>query len=284
MAVRTPSSRIRRAVAPLALCAGLTVGLTACGADPDEGTNGVGKLSAPEIEQKAQSAADAAKAVRLSGTLVSKGGTFKLNMRLKQEGAAGSVTTKNSTFELLRIGDALYLKADADFWAHDDKATEEPSEADTEAADKLDDMYVKVPQGDPSYKQFRGFTDMDVLLGGLIGLHGEKVKGDRDQIGGVRTIAVQPGMGTWSYVVHKAGRHRGIAVTAFATDRQRRNALPSCEMPEKAGPNGTWGHRREKRTGLGCGAEERLVLPDRLRSIAAPPPPAGPPWGMTCDE
>ncbi|MFE1552893.1 hypothetical protein [Streptomyces sp. NPDC058718] len=193
MAVRTPSSRIRRAVVPLALCAGLTAGLTACGADPDEGTNGVGKLSAPEIEQKAQSAADAAKAVRLSGTLVSKGGTFKLNMRLKQDGAAGSVTTKNSTFELLRIGDALYLKADADFWAHDDKATREPTEADTEAADKLDDMYVKVPQGDPSYKQFRGFTDMDVLLAGLIGLHGEKVKGDRDQIGGVRTIKVKGG-------------------------------------------------------------------------------------------
>lgn len=193
MAVRTPSSRIRRAVAPLALCAGLTAGLTGCGADPDEGTNGVGRLSAPEIEQKAQSAADAAKAVRLAGTLVSKGGTFKLNMRLKQEGAAGSVTTKNSTFELLRVGDALYLKADADFWAHDDKATDEPTEADTEAADKLDDMYVKVPQGDPSYKQFRGFTDMDVLLDGLIGLHGEKVKGDRDQIGGIRTIKVKGG-------------------------------------------------------------------------------------------
>ncbi|GGP88624.1 hypothetical protein GCM10010249_02810 [Streptomyces roseolilacinus] len=30
------------------------------------------------------------------------------------------------------------------------------------------------------------------------------------------------------------------------------------------------------------GAEERLVLHDRLRSTAAPPPPAGPPWGMTC--
>ncbi|WP_329621309.1 hypothetical protein OG357_13135 [Streptomyces sp. NBC_01255] len=193
MAVRTPSSRIRRAVAPLALCAGLTVGLTACGADPDEGTNGVGRLSAPEIEKEAQSAADTAKAVRLAGTLVSKGGTFKLNMRLKQDGAAGSVTTKNSTFELLRIGDALYLKADAGFWAHDDTSDDEPTEADTEAADKLDDMYVKVPQGDPSYKQFRGFTDMDVLLDGLIGLHGEKVKGDRDQIGGVRTIKVKGG-------------------------------------------------------------------------------------------
>ncbi|MFE9739709.1 hypothetical protein [Streptomyces sp. NPDC006477] len=195
MTVRTPSSRIRRAVTPLALCAGLTVGLTACAADPDEGTNGVGKLSAPEIEGKARTAADTAKAVRLAGTLVSKGDTFKLNMRLKQDGASGSVTTKNSTFELLRVGDALYLKADAGFWAHDDAQGGEPTEADAEAADKLDDMYVKVPQGDPSYKQLRGFTDMGLLLDGLIGLHGEKVKGDRDQIGGVRTVKVKGGQG-----------------------------------------------------------------------------------------
>ncbi|MGW0121335.1 hypothetical protein [Streptomyces sp. NPDC003327] len=190
---RVPAARLRRAVAPLALCAGLTVGLTACGADPDEGTNGVGKLSAPEIEQKAQSAADTARAVRLAGTLVSKGGTYKLNMRLKQDGATGSVTTKNSTFELLRVGDALYMKADAGFWSHDDKNGGEPTEADTEAADKLDDMYVKVPRDDPSYKQLRGFTDMDLLLDGLISLHGEAVKGDRDQIGGIRTVKVKGG-------------------------------------------------------------------------------------------
>lgn len=193
MTVRTPASRIRRVVLPVALCAGLAAGLTACASDPDEGTNGVGKLTATAIEEKAQSAADAAKAVRLAGTLVSKGGTYKLNMRLKQNGASGSVTTKNSTFELLRIDETLYLKADAGFWAHDDKAAETPSDADTEAADTLDDKYVKIPQDDPSYKQLRGFTEMDVLLDGLIGLHGDVVKGDRDKIGGLRTVKVKGG-------------------------------------------------------------------------------------------
>ncbi|WP_229883741.1 hypothetical protein [Streptomyces omiyaensis] len=178
---------------PLALCAGLAAGLTGCGPDPDEGTNGVGKLSAPEIEREARTAADAATAVRLAGTLVSRGGTFKLNMRLKQNGATGSVTTKNSTFELLRVGDALYLKADAGFWTHEGDGDGKPTEADTEAADKLDDMYVKVPHDDPSYKQLRGFTEMDQLLRGLIGLHGDVVKGDRDQIGGVRTVKVKGG-------------------------------------------------------------------------------------------
>ncbi|MBT2443286.1 hypothetical protein J7E93_24965 [Streptomyces sp. ISL-36] len=195
MTALPPSSRIRRAVLPVAFCTGLTAVLSGCAADPDEGTNGVGKLSPTAIEQKAQSAADSAKAVRLAGTLVSKGGTYKLNMRLKQDGASGSVTTKNSTFELLRIGDALYLKADAGFWAHDDKPSQASSDADadSEAADKLDDKYVKVPQDDPSYKQLRGFTDMNLLLDGLLGLHGEAVKGDRDRIGGIRTVKVKGG-------------------------------------------------------------------------------------------
>lgn len=191
-----PVSRARRAALLLVLCAGPTAALTACGEDPDAGTNGVGKLTAAEIETKARAAADGAAAVRLSGTLVSKGGTYKLNMRLKHDGGSGSVTSKDNTFELLRIGDVLYLKADAGFWSRaDGKGTEKPSPTDTEAAGKLNDKYVKVPKGDPAYKQFRGFTDMDVLLDGLLGMQGELSKGDHKKVGGVRTIKVKAGEG-----------------------------------------------------------------------------------------
>ncbi|WP_406454494.1 hypothetical protein OG782_24880 [Streptomyces sp. NBC_00876] len=191
-----PPVRARRRTATLAvvLCAGLTAALTACaGEDPDKGTNGVGRLTAPEIEKKAQAAVDSADAVRLSGTLVSKGGTYKIDMRLKDKGGAGSVTSKNSTFELLRIGDELYLKADAGFWTHDEKGRTDAGktgDAGGTAADKLEDKYVKVPEDDPTYKQLSGFTDKKVLLGGLLALHGEVGKGDRDKVGGVRTIRI----------------------------------------------------------------------------------------------
>jgi hypothetical protein len=191
------SDRARRAALPVALCAGLATVLTACGKDPDAGTNGVGKLSASEIKRTSQSAVDGASAVRLSGTLVSQGQTYKLNMRLKKSGGAGSVTLKNSTFELLRIKDALFLKADTGFWSHEDGGqSAEPGKADSEVADKLHDKYVKVPPEDPSYKQLRGFTDMNVLLDGLLALHGELGKGDRDSVGGVRTIKVSGSEGT----------------------------------------------------------------------------------------
>ncbi|MGW8953828.1 hypothetical protein [Streptomyces sp. NPDC055709] len=196
-----PAAPARRAALPVALCAALAAAVTGCGGeDPDAGTNGVGKLEAPAIEAKAKAAADGANSVRLAGTLVSKGGTYKLNMRLKKAGGIGSVTSKNSTFELLRVEDALYLKADADFWAtadSDDKgdASKPPGEDDETAANKLDDMYVKIPDDDPAYKQLRGFTDMDVLLDGLLGLHGKLSKGDRDSIEGVRTIKILGGDG-----------------------------------------------------------------------------------------
>lgn len=172
------------------LCAALAVPLAACsGGDPDAGTNGVGKLSAGQIETKARTAAGAAKAVSLSGTLIGKGGSYQLDMRLNADGGTGSVTSKRSTFALLRIGDALYVKAGAGFW----KQTGGKNGAG--AAQALDDKYVKVPKSDPAYGQFRGFTDMHALLGGLLGLHGSLEKGDRTKVGGLPAIQVTGGGG-----------------------------------------------------------------------------------------
>ncbi|WFB11586.1 hypothetical protein LRS74_11220 [Streptomyces sp. LX-29] len=181
------------------MCAALTVALAGCGGDgegkdPDAGTNGVGKLPATKIESKARKAAGGAGSVHLSGTLVSKGRTFTLDMRLKGNGGTGQVSSQGGTFELLRVGQDLYLKADAGFWAHQEAG--KPSEADTAAARKLDGKYVKVPVGDPSYEQLSGFTDKGLLLDGLLGLHGTITVGDRGTVGGVRTIRISGGAGS----------------------------------------------------------------------------------------
>ncbi|MEV8531174.1 hypothetical protein [Streptomyces sp. NPDC051211] len=175
-----PAVRLRRAVGTGALCVGLAVAATGCGEepDPDKGTNGVGKLSAEQIEDKARSAATAADSVRLSGTVVSGGKSFTLDMRLKADGGSGEVKSQENTFQLLRVGEELFLKADAAFWGQ------------SEAAGKLGDKFVKVPEGDPSYKQLRGFTDMHVLLDGLLGLDGKLDKGAYTKIGHTRSIMV----------------------------------------------------------------------------------------------
>ncbi|MGW6721123.1 hypothetical protein [Streptomyces sp. NPDC054995] len=186
----------RRTALALVLCGGLTVALAACGTeeDPDKGTNGVAKLTAAEIDKKARAAADAASAVRLSGTLVSKGGTYRLDMKLTAKGGMGSVTSKKQSFALLRVEDELFLKAPADFWTHEGSEGAGES-ADAAAAEKLGGKYVKVPEGDPSYRQLRGFTDKKVLLDGLLALHGKVNKGGRDTVAGQRTIQILGGKG-----------------------------------------------------------------------------------------
>ncbi|MFG2885580.1 hypothetical protein ACGFYV_25375 [Streptomyces sp. NPDC048297] len=180
-----PQGRTRRTAWVAATCALAvtgTVALTGCGGDdPDAGTNGVGKLPADKIQAKTRAAADAAPAVRLSGTVVTSGTTYTLDMRLKADGGTGSVTSKGGTFRLLRVGKQLFLKADADFWSQGQ---------DSSAGGKLDGKYVKVPQGDPAYKKFSGFTDKDVLLSGLLTLHGKLATDGHHSQSGVRTIRV----------------------------------------------------------------------------------------------
>ncbi|MFF9087004.1 hypothetical protein ACF1BE_11410 [Streptomyces sp. NPDC014991] len=183
-----PRGRTRRTALVTATCALAVTGamvLSGCGGgdDPDAGTNGVGKLPAGKIQSRSRAAADGAAAVRLSGTVVTSGRTYRLDMRLKADGGTGSVTSQGAAFRLLRIGRELYLKAGADFWDHAD------GDGDG-AVGKLDGKYVKVPQGDPAYKKFSGFTDKDVLLDGLLTLHGTlATEGHHDQ-GGTPTIRV----------------------------------------------------------------------------------------------
>ncbi|MFJ5775915.1 hypothetical protein [Streptomyces sp. NPDC093094] len=192
-----PQGRMRRRIALAGAVCALAVtgmGLTGCSEeDPDAGTNGVGKLSPAKIQAQTRAAAGTADAVRLSGTVVAAGRTYQLDMRLKADGGSGSLTAEGASFELLRIGDELFLKADADFWDHEkDKGDGDGGEGEggDAAADKLDGKYVKVPQGDPAYKRFSGFTDKDVLLDGLLTLHGTLAADGRHEQAGVRTVRI----------------------------------------------------------------------------------------------
>jgi hypothetical protein len=163
-------------------------GVTGCGGDdPDAGTNGVGKLPPAKIQTRTQSAAQAAETVRLSGAVISNKRTYKLDMQLKDDGGTGSVTSKGVTFQLLRVDEHLFIKADADFWTHQDGQSDDET-SDTAAAGKLEDKYVKVPKGDPAYQQLSVFTDKDVLLDGLLSLHGELATDGHHEQNGIRTI------------------------------------------------------------------------------------------------
>ncbi|WP_052867696.1 hypothetical protein [Streptomyces niger] len=192
---RSVRRRAGRATTAVTACAGLALALTACGGsdDPDAGTNGVGKLSAAKIQQKTVAAAESANSVHVTGKLVSGRSTYELDMQLAQNGGKGTVGTKDTEFSLLRIDRSLWVKADADFWAHQKDAA--PSKSDNAAAAKLDGKYVKVPAEDRTYKQFSGFTEKESLLETLLSLHGSLSRGAHGELDGTRTIRIAAAQG-----------------------------------------------------------------------------------------
>jgi hypothetical protein len=187
----TPRSGRRTLAAVLAVTGTGTLlgGCLGLGGDPDAGTNGVGKLPAQTIEQQAKAAASSAHTVRLSGTVVSLGQSYRLDMRLSDEGGVGEVTTKGSTFQLLRIGKDLYLKAGASFYG---AGTDKDSQT---AASRLNGKYVRVPTGDPAYQQFSGLTDKKVLLGDLFLLNGTVSVGHHGTVDDTKTITLNGSKG-----------------------------------------------------------------------------------------
>ncbi|MFM9609928.1 hypothetical protein [Streptomyces niveiscabiei] len=217
----TSSARTRTALLG-AVCA-IALGVSGCGGeDPDAGTNGVGKLGADKIQDRAKAAASGVDAVRLAGTVVTSGRTYRLDMRLKKDGGTGSVSAEGMTFQLLRVGDALFLKADAEFWKRDGDATA--------AAGKLDGKYVKVPAGDPSYTKFSGFTDKNLLLDGLLTLHGSLSKDGHHEQAGTRTIRITGDKGSggtldvsltgepYPLLLQRAGSAGSLAFSAWGQD------------------------------------------------------------------
>ncbi|MDT0342526.1 hypothetical protein [Streptomyces litchfieldiae] len=190
MTPTAPGNRLRwrRALAGIACAGALAVAPTGCGSDdPDEDTNGIGELPPAEIEQRARTAAAEAATVRLSGTVITESGSYRLDVRLGEEGGVGEVSAEDTTFELLRVGEDLYIKADAAFWESEGI----PEELESDPAEKLDDKYVLVAPDDPAYAELSGFTDKNTLLDGLLTLEGERATGERGEIDGVATIRVE---------------------------------------------------------------------------------------------
>ncbi|MCD0485660.1 hypothetical protein LO771_25535 [Streptacidiphilus sp. ASG 303] len=149
--------------------------------DPDAGTNGIGRQAPEAIASRARAAALAAPSVHLSGTVVSGGATYRLDVRLSAAGGTGSVVSGNRSFELLRVGSRLYVKGDADFYAQ---------AAGGKPPSRLEGRYVRVHATDPAYRQLAVFTDKAALLNSITALGGPARKGDYREVGGVRTVAV----------------------------------------------------------------------------------------------
>ena len=157
--------------------------LTGCGGSGTK-DNGVSSLSAKDVVSKSQAAAKDATSVHVKGTVVSEGQTVAIDMRLKKDvGAKGTVSVGNSPVEILRVGDAAYLKASKDFWTQVANAT---------VGAKLADKYVKGSTNDATFKSFLSFTDLGSMFDSIFDTSSTGLqKVDGKTLGGRKTVGIK---------------------------------------------------------------------------------------------
>jgi hypothetical protein len=178
-AVRLPQTKTTIALLTACVLAG-----TACSQGKE---SGLGAESPDSIAGKSRAAASAATSVHVQGVWKVQSQEFRIDLRLKREGGSGTVVTADSTIELLRIGEELFVRGDARLYqARDGRGGPDVEQS----ADLLRDKFVKVHPKDPSYARLAGFTRMQDMITDLIRLNGKLKKDGRETVRGAETLRI----------------------------------------------------------------------------------------------
>jgi hypothetical protein len=85
--------------------------LTGCGGGTP--SNGLEDKSAAQVQEEAAAALRAAKSVHVIGTSVTDGASAQVDLRIIQDGSSsGTITLDGAQFEITRVGEVTYVKAD----------------------------------------------------------------------------------------------------------------------------------------------------------------------------
>lgn len=93
--------------------------LAGCGGGGGSSSNGLASQTPQQVIAAAQKAAAGASSVRIAGNIVSNGTPITLDLTLaKGKGATGSMSTNGLSFDLMRIGNTVYIKGSEAFLKH----------------------------------------------------------------------------------------------------------------------------------------------------------------------
>jgi hypothetical protein len=168
---------IRRAAWAALLC--LAIGLlSACGGASD---NGVASKSPDGIFSAATNAVDGAKTVHVAGSGVDSGTPVGVDLELVAgKGASGNISEGGLSFQLIEVGQLLYLKGSPSFWRHYGGAA---------AAQLLQGKWLEAPANNGDFASLSSLTNIRSLFSSLSN-HGTLVKGKTSTVSGRKVVAI----------------------------------------------------------------------------------------------
>jgi hypothetical protein len=178
--------------------------LTGCGGGAAT-ANGVATKPAAEVVADAKAAADAATSVHVSGSLVSNGSPVTLDLDLLAgEGGRGQVSEDGLSFELIHLGETVYLKGSPAFYQHLGGAT---------AAQLLQGRWLKAPATIGSFASLASLTDLRRLVDMAVAINGTPVRVGTTTVGGHTAVGVTNSAKGGTLYVATTGQPYPIALT-----------------------------------------------------------------------
>jgi hypothetical protein len=167
----------------LAAClAGFAVLAAGAGSSVAAAPNGIDAKTPTQILAAAKTAADNASTVHVDGTVHDTGGLISLNLRLvNSKVCVGRISTNGAGVSLVRVGDRLYLKADAEFLQQNGGSA---------AVGILAGRWFTVSTTVRDFKSLAPLTDLDLLVKTILGSHAKLELGAPTRIGGQPAIAL----------------------------------------------------------------------------------------------
>jgi hypothetical protein len=150
-----------------ALALVLTAALLAgCGSSKNESApNGEASKPPTQVLADAKAAATSADSVHVSGSIVSGGTPIKLDLSMvRGKGAKGSMSTNGLSFDLVGVGDTVYIQGSDEFYKHF---------AGAAVAQLLHGKWLKASATQGQLKSLAPLTSIGALFAGISTHHGK---------------------------------------------------------------------------------------------------------------
>jgi hypothetical protein len=157
--------------------------ISACGGSSSPSGNGVASKSPDAIVSTATSAIDGVSSVHVSGSVVSGGTPISLDLSLVSgKGARGSMSENGLGFQLIGVGQYVYINGSPAFWSHFGGAA---------AAQLFQGKWLKAPATTGNFASLSSLTNLHQLLSGLLSSHGTLSKGATTTVNGQKVVPVK---------------------------------------------------------------------------------------------
>jgi hypothetical protein len=162
------------------ICAlALTCGLSACGGGASD--NGIASKSPDQIAGSVTNAASSVKSVHVFGSIVNSGTPITLDLNLVSgKGGGGQMSESGLSFQIISLGQKVYLKGSSAFWRHFGGAA---------AAQLFNGKWLRAPASG-QFASVAQLTDLQLLFSKLLSSHGKLAKAGTSTVDGQKVLAV----------------------------------------------------------------------------------------------